>query len=289
MNDMRIQLVAFDLDGTVLDSDEGISAPTAAAMQAAAKRGVVFAAATGRSPGLIPPSISSLPCIQYAICANGAYIQRLSDRKPLETSPLSPEAIRQAIALARPSGAALVAFTAEYSICERAGLVRLGVNRLQEGESTDPQPKERRRSQIVEDGTSQILTADSPILKLICVYPSPAEGERMLPLFQSLPMVEAVTTTGLDLEVTAAGVTKGAGIAALAKRLDIPKDRILALGDSGNDISMREYVGTFVAMGNATQDVKQAADYITGCVWEDGAAHALERLLGNCDWKEGTL
>ncbi len=281
-------MVVFDLDGTVLDGDKDISAPTIEAMRTAAGRGVIFTVATGRSPAFLPHCISSLPFISYAICANGSCVQRLSNGEQQETFSLSSEAVRETVSLACRTGAALLAFTAEYSICERVGLARMHISPTRTGEAAGTQPKGCRPPLIVDDGAQLVLTADSPVLKLICVYPSKKEGERMLSAYRQLPGVEVATTTGLDLEITAAGVTKGAGISALSKRLNIPKKNIMALGDSGNDLSMREYVGTFVAMGNAAQEVKQAADYITGCVWEDGAAHALNYLLQNRNWKKET-
>jgi hydroxymethylpyrimidine pyrophosphatase-like HAD family hydrolase len=52
----------------------------------------------------------------------------------------------------------------------------------------------------------------------------------------------------------------------------------MAFGDGGNDIPLIEYAGTGVAMGNATDDVKAAADYVTGTVGEDGVITALRHF-----------
>ncbi len=71
--------------------------------------------------------------------------------------------------------------------------------------------------------------------------------------------------------------SKGSGVATLAKYLDIPLEQVMAIGDNNNDIAMLRVAGWGVAMGQASEVVKAAAQAVTACNWEDGVALAIER------------
>ncbi len=81
------------------------------------------------------------------------------------------------------------------------------------------------------------------------------------------------------LEITSSEATKGKAIQRLAKHLHIPLERILAIGDSRNDLSMFEVVGKRVAMGNAVPEVQAAADLIAPSNDEDGVAWTLRNIV----------
>ena len=80
----------------------------------------------------------------------------------------------------------------------------------------------------------------------------------------------------MNLEINAAGVNKGKAMIELGKLLGIPREEIMAFGDGNNDLEMFGAVGTGVAMGNASIDVKKAADYTTSSVDGDGIYNALK-------------
>ncbi|HHX55014.1 MAG TPA: HAD-IIB family hydrolase, partial [Clostridiales bacterium] len=81
------------------------------------------------------------------------------------------------------------------------------------------------------------------------------------------------------LEFLDKGVNKGVGLSLIAQHLGIRQEEIIAVGDAGNDIAMIKYAGLGVAMGNATDDVKEIADYITLTNEEDGVAHLIEKFM----------
>jgi hydroxymethylpyrimidine pyrophosphatase-like HAD family hydrolase len=81
------------------------------------------------------------------------------------------------------------------------------------------------------------------------------------------------------VEATAAGVDKGSGLRKLCEIMDIDPQRVLAIGDSENDIPMLRAAGFGVAMGNATESLKAIADWIAPPIEEDGAAVALRRWV----------
>lgn len=82
-----------------------------------------------------------------------------------------------------------------------------------------------------------------------------------------------------SLEVLNKLASKGQSLKELAHILEIPRDRVMAIGDSGNDIDMVEYAGLGVAMGNAVSEVKDVADVITDTNDEHGVAVAIDRYF----------
>ena len=86
------------------------------------------------------------------------------------------------------------------------------------------------------------------------------------------------TFSGL-VEISARGVTKATGLAALAGRLGIPAGDVLAFGDMPNDVTMLHWAGTAVVVANAHPAAREAADAVTLSNVDDGVAEYLERLL----------
>ena len=82
-----------------------------------------------------------------------------------------------------------------------------------------------------------------------------------------------------SLEINHQGVSKGRAVKALADYYGIKREEIVCIGDNENDISMIEYAGLGVAMGNAIDQVKALADYITDSNKEEGVSNALKKIF----------
>ena len=81
------------------------------------------------------------------------------------------------------------------------------------------------------------------------------------------------------LDITHPLANKGAALSEIAKLLGVPLAEIAAIGDGGNDVAMFERSGLSIAMGNASPEVQQAADFVTESNSEDGFANAIERFI----------
>lgn len=93
--------------------------------------------------------------------------------------------------------------------------------------------------------------------------------------------LEIVDSSRYNIEITRKGVSKGKAVAMLAAFYDLKTEEIITIGDSENDVSMIEYAGLGIAMGNATDRVKQKADYITDSNDNEGVANALNKFILN--------
>jgi Cof subfamily protein (haloacid dehalogenase superfamily) len=273
-------LLAFDLDGTVLDSGKGPAPAVLAALEKARLIGCRLAVCTGRPETLIPQSVWNIPFLDYVISVNGAMIRELKSGRVLRMLSLQADVVREVCAAARRSGAGLQASFPSGNLIDLRAWYFIYRHMKRSGVKQTVLGNWRRTGRVFSIRPfirRAIRTAPEPVIKIVCVYRSMEECRAHGGLFVNPGNVEPVSTMGIDIEITAKNATKGQALSALCRELSIGKDAVFAIGDSENDLSMREYSGCFVAMGNAGPDVKNAADYITDSVDHDGAARAIQQ------------
>jgi len=93
--------------------------------------------------------------------------------------------------------------------------------------------------------------------------------------------LEIVDSSRYNIEITRKGVSKGKAVAMLATFYNLKREEIITIGDSENDLSMIEYAGLGIAMGNGTERVKEKADYVTDSNDNEGVANALNKFILN--------
>ena len=93
-------------------------------------------------------------------------------------------------------------------------------------------------------------------------------------------MFDSIGPTGkLVITLTGKRATKGAALQAACDHLELDPQTVIAFGDAENDLEMFKLAGASVAMGQAEDRVKAAADYVSSANFDDGVANAVERLL----------
>ena len=117
--------------------------------------------------------------------------------------------------------------------------------------------------------------ADLPVYQLIAFFNSEQEKNIM----KVMPHSVAARWHPDFADVVPLGINKAVGSQHVLSRYDISQDEIIAFGDGGNDIAMLQFAGIGVAMGNAADEVKASADYVTSSVDEDGIAKALAQYI----------
>lgn len=275
-------MVAFDLDGTVLKRDQTISAPTLHALYKMHRQGAVLVVATGRPLVQIPPVVWDIEGLDYIISSNGARVTNTKTRQTLCQNPLPKEIAHRVWQVLRDTGCGLDVMYGE----KQALTVRGALQLYHMLKPHVPRPLAKafsmvKKASLTLTGKGALERFDAPIEKLSFLYARPDDARKNLARVENIPHVEAVSSGG-DIEVTAKGVTKGAGIGFLCRELGIEKQAVIAFGDSGNDLPMRPFVGMLVAMGDANKAMLQHADTVTATVHEDGVAQVLEQLLREC-------
>ena len=265
---VKIRLVATDLDGTFFGPDHRPQARTVAALNALQSAGVICAAVTGRSHMRGAPLATSTGAeFDWFIGSNGGHRLNLRTREIEERLTFGDGAVvdaRASLEAAMPD----IAFGYESGdrLVWDPGFIDLYPTRL----GGDLGEEDLRGDGSTPTGVGKMLIAH------------PVHGNREL-----IDLVEPhftdgvhVTSSGIDfVEATPPGGTKGAALAGLCARLDIVPEEVIAFGDNLNDLTMIEWAGRGVAMGNAEEAVKDIADEVTSTNAEFGVARILEELV----------
>ncbi|MGL5292456.1 MAG: HAD-IIB family hydrolase, partial [Aeromonas sp.] len=126
------------------------------------------------------------------------------------------------------------------------------------------------------------LPADEQIMKVMMIDEAPLLSRAIAQLPAALyERYTVVQSAPFFLEFMNKNSNKGTGVAALAEHLGLSAEQVICVGDAGNDRHMIEYAGLGVAMGNATDDIKQLAQHITARNDEDGVAKVIEQFVLN--------
>ena len=271
----QIKLIAFDLDGTVLDSLKRLSGRNRAALKACAEKGIVLVPATGRAAAGISPAIRDIPGVRYGITTNGGTITDLKTGEILDRQTISCEkALRLMKVISR--------YHAMYDpyINGRGITQPEFYDHMDEFGLTPVIQEMVRATRAVVPNIQDYVKQTGAEVEKINIYLADLKDRE--PLQRELEQEEGLSITSSlynNLEVNDAKATKGQALKRLADYLNIPMEAVMAFGDGGNDLSMIQAAGTGVAMANGLETVKAAADYITLDNDQDGVAYAIEKLI----------
>ena len=269
---MEIKMICMDLDGTALQKDRMTFSPRLeSALAAAHHRGIAVTVVTGRQFKLLPPAVTGHPAWEnLAVCCNGGQVRKLSDGELLSSLDISSGALRDLLKLAEKFELPI-----EFSVDSRLYLTPKSM----ELQKDDPGLVFHRDIILTNHGI--ILDSLEPLcreaVEKVNLLGIPEEKrEAVLKELESIA-VSAVWSSHNCMEITHPLAHKGRGLEEACDLLGIAPENTMALGDSGNDIAMLRRAGLGVAMGNAPDFVKEAADVLTDRFDADGAAKAIER------------
>ena len=271
----QIKLIAFDLDGTVLDSLKRLSGRNRAALKACAEKGIVLVPATGRAAAGISPAIRDIPGVRYGITTNGGTITDLKTGEILDRQTISGEkALRLMKVISR--------YHAMYDpYINGRGITQPEFYDYMDEFGLTPVIQEMvRATRDVVPNIQDYVKQTGAEVEKINIYLADLKDRE--PLQRELEQEEGLSITSSlynNLEVNDAKATKGQALKRLADYLNIPMEAVMAFGDGGNDLSMIQAAGTGVTMANGLETVKAAADYITLDNDQDGVADAIEKLI----------
>lgn len=268
---MNIQLLALDLDGTVLTVTKDLSARNIEAIRRAAFLGIRIIPTSGRTFGNMPDEILSLPGVTHAITSNGAAIVDMKSGKSVYRHCISADTAAAILELLKrfpvqPS-AYIDGQMYDYEQIDLESLKAVhGIGSL------------ARRIRVPDLG-AYIREKGAGVEKLFVLYLDRSCAGSVREALADIPGILFTSSGVNNMEINAMGATKGNALSWLCSRLGIPKEAVMAIGDGHNDLSMLRFAGYPIAMGNAVEELKaQAADVTLSCE-ESGVAHAIERYL----------
>lgn len=260
-------LIATDLDGTLLRDDRSVSPRTAAVLARLTAQGTAVVLVTGRPVRWLAQVYDQLHAPLPAICANGAVVYDPVHDEVLRAAPLDTELLTE------------VARRLRAEIPD----VKLAVE-IQDGRRLHHDHDWPRRWDAEDTGvravTVQELTS-APAVKLLARAAEQDSDVFVEVVTRSLGGLAEATHSSYSglVEISAAGVTKAAGLAWLCERQGIEAAQVLAFGDMPNDVPMLAWAGRAVAVGNAHPAVRAIVDDVTLSNQEDGVAGYLEHLF----------
>lgn len=274
---MPVKLIAFDLDGTLLDRQKNIPEANLQALKAAAAAGALLVPATGRIYTGIPELIRTLPGARYFITINGAYAYDAADDRNLYTSELSVDTCLRLIDYMDSLPVIYDCYQDNWGYITRSMFQRAG--------DFIPDPgimKMMRELRTPVDNLSETLRQKGrPVQKMQMHFQDLAERDRQLQLVaERFPETAVSSSLPWNIEINSAGATKGRALKALCQALGIDLRDTLAFGDGTNDLDMIRTAGIGIAMGNGAEEVKAAADWVAPNNDDAGVAAGIYRFLG---------
>ena len=271
---MKTGIIAVDLDGTVLDAEKKVTERTLAALEAAAESGIWVVPATGRILKGMPEEILKLGWIRYMILANGATVWDRETESCLYRAEISAETGLEVFRW-------LDGFPVIYD-CYQDNQGWMTASMWENAEAYAPSPfylqHIRTLRRPVPDLKEHIRRSGTSLQK-IQAFCRDDDTQRRLLADTPFPGVAVSSSVPRNVEINHADATKGHALLALAAHLGLDREQVMAFGDGLNDITMIRAAGVGVAMANAVEEVRQAADEITATNDEDGVAAVIERLL----------
>jgi Cof subfamily protein (haloacid dehalogenase superfamily) len=255
------QLIVLDLDGTLLGADGAVSEPNSAVLGRAVDAGARVIIATGRPPRWLDHLRADIPST-LALCCNGGIVLDLATDDVLASYPLDGAALLRAVTELRRSGS-VFAVGAE-------GLPEFGI-------AVEPDFPFRANGEIRRMPLEELCA--SYVVKVL-IRPEPGTGQPIVDHFAANYPVEFTLTRSTNdglIEISRAGITKGAVIAGLAETWGIDSSAAIAFGDMPNDIEMLRWAGHSVAMGNADDAVKAISTEVAGHHDQSAVAGVLNR------------
>ncbi|MEO6836333.1 MAG: HAD hydrolase family protein [Candidatus Tumulicola sp.] len=260
-----IDLIALDLDGTLLDSDDGVSPANRRAVAAALAAGVRVVLVTGRGAANVPTRlVHELNLDLPAICAHGALTKDVLSGRTLGHIPVPAAHARPMIEYAQRHRLNVAVYLDDC-------FLRLEGTPLHMEDMRGPHWREvRSLVEAVKDASPTFIR-----------FLGAESVDAMRAAFSHLPLHFKYEAWDVfeECAVTSLEATKRKALARLCADLDIPAIRVLAIGDSRNDVPMLRWAGTGVVMGNALPAVRQSVGRVTARCDEDGVARAIERYV----------
>lgn len=275
----QIKLLVIDIDGTLLNPQRQITPRTQAGIQAAQAAGVIVTLATGRGYHNSFQIANELGIAIPVITYDGALILHHPDRTIIHTHTLAAEIAQQAAdvlveyriqpVIHRMNGAGEEIWTghAEFDNPELAGYFAIfsHAQRMDHATLCTNQPDPLR---VVGFASQEALSRLAPAMDALdCAWHT----------------IERGNYDCSEITIMDKACSKARSVITLAQYLNIPLSEVMAIGDNINDLEMLQEVGWGVAMGQASDLIKEAAHAVTASNAEDGVAQAIKRYIFNLD------
>lgn len=261
------KLVALDIDGTLLNADREISDRVKKTIYDVRKKGVKVILSSGRGYMGVKRFVEELELEELVLCLNGAAVSDASGEELVFSENVDPNVCKKVIEFCEEHNIYTILFVGKdayvnernhkaefFELHDRIKVNAVGkLSRFYNGHPTG--------KLLMHDEYENLKKLRDRIEN---------ELKEKINVTFSLPYF---------LEAYSPKTSKGLMLSKVAEYYGIKREEVIAMGDGENDLSMIEYAGMGIAMGNAVDIVKQKANFITKPNTEDGVAYALEKFI----------
>ena len=271
MDQLKYKLVAIDMDGTLLNSENKVTDRTRKAIENARNQGTHIVIATGRILKSALHYSESLGLKNPLIACNGAIIvdefQNVIYEKHIEKKN-----VIDIIDLAKSEGIYFHFYdrSSFYSNVRVEEVLKF----YNEGSKTmDINLK------IFKDTEEIMNMKDLNVYKFIFIDNNKDKLHRFREKIEKFENINTSSSWINNIEAMGNNVSKGEALKELCKILNVEAKEVVSIGDSENDLSMLKFSGLGVAMGNGDKDIKERSNYITDSNDDDGVAKVIEKFI----------
>lgn len=265
-------LIAFDMDGTLLNSNKEISEDSKEAIIKATNAGKYVVLSTGRCLPELVRIMPEIPTVRYIIAASGALVYDFHEKKVISRNPIDEATVLEMLTILEGEDVMIhIHSDKSYTQKDKAshmadynmGIYQVAFNKV---------------ATKVDDIKAAFLEEHFPAYKFN-VYPREvSQREEFKAKFSHLPLTFAYAEIA-SLECSKKGISKASGLRSLCDYLGIEVSRTIAVGDSDNDLAILKEAGLAIAMGNSTENALALADVVVNDNDHGGCVQAINNYL----------
>ncbi|NLP34924.1 MAG: HAD family phosphatase [Clostridiales bacterium] len=271
----KVKLIVSDIDGTLLTSDRKLTKENIEAIRKAKEQNIKFTLSTGRVASMIDYYIKTLEIDTPVITLNGAVVWDPVKKQTVSDIPMDLDELNGLLEFCKYHEMDYAAMTMGTNYFSKNSV---RINRYQ------------RYNEFAKSQGMSIMEVDTfddehrciEGVKVYKILVTEKDPKRIKILEDYLPTLKKTGFTASEpglLDIAEKTVNKGMGVKKLAEAFNLRPDEVCTLGDYDNDIAMLQYAGFSVAMGNALDNVKKHAFYVTATNDESGLAEVVEKYI----------
>ena len=267
------KLLALDMDGTTLTSDKKITPQTVDGINRLINSGVHVVVASGRCLAEMNDYREEFKSIRYEIIASGGLIFDTFEDKPISISPVPFNDCLDLINFGEKEEAMVHLLTIRESVVKPQD-----INHMADFGMGVYQDMYIRNCLQCENLKEYALKHQEDVIKINLYHRSTESRDRNVERLKGHDL-QLVFAESNNLEASPLNITKASGLVELCKYLNIDLADTVAIGDAPNDTEILKTAGCAVAMGNAADDIKQMADFVTTDNDHDGVLFAINKIF----------